>query len=357
MRALATVRTIDNLKPIEGADLIELAVVDGWECVVKKGDFTRGQTCVYFEIDSFLPERPEFEFLRKSCFRTVPGLGDGFRIKTIRLRGQISQGLAIPLNVFPEIMQEFHKTRIYDPENPNFDVTEMLGVQLYEKPIATNLAGQVKGNFPWFIPKSNQNRIQNIWKRERDILVTKEYEVTTKLDGSSCTMYMKDGQIGVCSRNMDLKVNDENKDNSFIRTAYDCGYIGALTTLNKNIAIQGELMGPKVEENKENLPKHSIFMYDVYDIDAQRYYTPDERHDLLSFLINNGVHANGLWPHVPVLHKTKNIIDEWSIDELLSLADGPSLCKPTREGVVFKAIDGSRSFKILSNKYLLKNDD
>jgi len=357
MRQLATVRSVTELKPIEGADLIELAVVDGWECVVKKGDFTRGQTCIYFEIDSFLPVRPEFEFLRKSCFKTVEGLGDGFRVKTIRLRGQISQGLAVPLSVFPEIMQEFHKTRIYNPENPDFDVTEMLGVQLYEKPISVNLAGQVKGNFPWFIPKSNQNRIQNIWRRERDILVTKEFEVTTKLDGSSCTIYLKDGEIGVCSRNMDLKVNDENKDNTFIRAAHDCGYVHALMTLNKNIAIQGELMGPRIEGNKENLTKHSIFIFDVYDIDEQRYFTPAERHDLVNYLINCGVHANGLWPHAPVLHKSKNIEDSNSLNELLAIADGPSLSNPNREGVVFKATDGSYTFKIISNNYLLKNDD
>lgn len=175
MRKLVSIQKISEIKPHPNADAIELATVRGWQVVVKRGEFKPGDFAVYFEIDSFLPIREEFEFLRKSCFRTHPELGDGFRLRTIKLRGELSQGLLLPISIL-----ENHKIktnqevqcvgrRIWDekwqcwsqcivPLEEGADLTEFLEVQKYEPPVPTQLAGNAKGNFPSFIRKTDQER-------------------------------------------------------------------------------------------------------------------------------------------------------------------------------------------------------
>ena len=101
-QTLVSIQEIHGTEPIEGADRIELVKVLGWQCVANKGDFKPGDKCLYFEIDSFLPICDKFEFLRKSSYRKNEYMGEGFRIKSVRLRGQLSQGLALPLSDFPE---------------------------------------------------------------------------------------------------------------------------------------------------------------------------------------------------------------------------------------------------------------
>ena len=120
MRKLASIQTIKYVKPIPDADSIETVGILGWECVSKKGEFQTDDKCVYFEIDSLLPEIPEFEFLRKGCWNET---FKKFRLKTIKLRKQLSQGLALPLSVFPNLA----KLNVGD------DVTELLGIEKYEK--------------------------------------------------------------------------------------------------------------------------------------------------------------------------------------------------------------------------------
>lgn len=112
MRKLATIRTISDIRPIQGADRIEVAQVDGWECVVKKGEFHIGEKIVYVEVDSIMPEKPEFEFLRDRKFR----------VRTIKLRKQVSQGLVLPLTILPT------GTSV----NEGDDVTETLGIKKYD---------------------------------------------------------------------------------------------------------------------------------------------------------------------------------------------------------------------------------
>ena len=149
MRKLATVRTVAEIRPIKGADMIVLAVVDGWKCVVKKDEFEAGDTAVYCEIDSFLPVRSEFEFLRKSSFKRMEDK-EGFRLRTVKLRGQISQGLLLPITVLDR------DVKIGE------DVTEELGIEKYEAPIPTCLSGQVVGPFPATVKKTDEERIQNL---------------------------------------------------------------------------------------------------------------------------------------------------------------------------------------------------
>ena len=167
-RKLATVKKITNIRPIEGADMIELATVGGWNVVVGKDVGHKvGDMVVYCEIDSFLPIRDKFEFLRKSSFKKM-GEQEGFRLKTIKLRGQISQGLILPLL---ETFGDFSWTA-YE----GLDVTERLGIIKYEPPIPAELAGQVIGGFPSFIRKTDEERIQNL-SAEYDELKTLEYSI------------------------------------------------------------------------------------------------------------------------------------------------------------------------------------
>ena len=337
MRKLASIRRIAEIKPIEGADSIEAVRVDGWWVVSKKGEFKVDDLCVYFEIDSFLPIRPEFEFLRKSCFRSTKNLGDGFRLRTIKLRKQVSQGLALPCHIFPWFMHVNHKE--------GDDVTEFLGVQKWEVPLSPQLAGKAKGNFPSFIRKTDQQRIQNCYgdlvNTHREML----FEATLKLDGSSMTVYLNDGVFGVCSRNLDLQ---ETEDNTFWKVARKNKFEEMLHAYGKNVAIQGELMGPGIQGNRENLPDHQFFLFDVWDIDNQCYYTPMEAVDFAADCDELEYKITQV-PLLGVLH-----IMNYSLEEILAMTDIKSLNHPIAEGIVYRAMDGSTSFKVINNKFLLE---
>lgn len=144
MRKLVSIQEIKDVKPIENADKIEVVKILGWAVVVKKGEFKVGDKVVYAEIDSLFPEKEEFEFLRDR----------GFRIRTIRLRGQVSQGICFPIDILPEGEYEIGD-----------DVTEILGVTKYEPPIPACLSGRAKGTFPSFIEKTDETRVQVLQDR------------------------------------------------------------------------------------------------------------------------------------------------------------------------------------------------
>lgn len=347
MRKLASIRVISELKPIEGADFLQLAIVDGWQCVVRKGEFTVGQKVVYFEIDSWVPYLFAPFLMKDGKIRTFNGV-EGDRIRTIKLRGQLSQGLVIPIPITVE------KAGLLAEGD---DVTEVLGVQKYERELPASLQGMAKGSFPSFIRKTDQERIQNLkrsfeqWKEESIY-----FEVTTKLDGSSMTVYCKDGQTGVCSRNLELKV-EENPDNTFVKTMINRNIHIALKkyceSSNSNLALQGELMGPGIQGNREGFTVFKFFLYDIYDIDQQKYLDPVERMLIYVDLVDNfGMDIE----HVPIVNLM--ILEQFdSIDEVLSFAEGESINNPVREGIVFKSEDGQISFKAISNTFLLKGGD
>lgn len=332
-RKLASIRTISRIEPIDGADLLELAHVDGWQCVVTKGKHQPNERIVYFEIDSFLPVAPQYEFLRKGCFKTVEGLGEGFRIKTIRLRGQLSQGLVMSLDDC-ELSYELDE---YD------DVTEVLGVKLFERPIPAQLRGQMAGTFPSFIPKTDQPRVQNCFgKMDKEAT----WEVTTKLDGTSLTAYTHEGKIGVCSRNYELK----DDGNAYWEAAKACGLIKALETMRDNgnsIAFQGELMGPGIQGNRENIAVPTFFLFDLYSIDQQKYFRPLDRRAIATVY---GIQ------HVPIVSESE-VIGDRDLADLLDMADRPSLNHSIAEGLVWKRNDGKQSFKVINNRFLLKEKD
>ena len=137
MRSLASIQEISDIKPIEGADVIELVLIKGWQCVAKKGEFEKGSLCVYFEVDSYLPIDARYEFLRRTSYRNSEHMGEGFRIKTMTMRGTLSQGLALPISEFPGIGSE-----------PGFDVTELLSVRKWEIPESVSSSGIEIGNKP-----------------------------------------------------------------------------------------------------------------------------------------------------------------------------------------------------------------
>jgi len=149
MRQLASIQRIKSINPIDNADQIEVATVLGWHAVVEKSKHKAGDLIIFFEIDSFLPIKEEFEFLRSRCYKKMDH-GDGFRLKTIRLRKQVSQGLVMPLSIIPDCLA-------YD-EVEGYDLTEALGVIKYERPIPATMKGTVKGSFPGFMPKSDETR-------------------------------------------------------------------------------------------------------------------------------------------------------------------------------------------------------
>jgi RNA ligase (TIGR02306 family) len=334
-RKLATLKTIENILPIEGADKIELAVVGGWKVVVGKDVGHKvGDMVVYCEVDSFLPIKEEFEFLRKSSYKKMGDL-EGFRLKTIKLRGQLSQGLILPL---VETFGDFSWTA-YE----GLDVTERLGIIKYEPPIPAELAGQVIGGFPSFIRKTDEERIQNL-SAEYDELKTLEYYVTEKLDGTSSTFYFNNGTFGVCGRNWEYA---ETETNTYWKVARKLDLEEKMKSLGYNVCFQGELVGEGIQGNPYKLKGQTVYFYNVFNIDTQEYL------NLNDFVLTMTSAFYSMLEFVPVIVSYFKLPE--TIDELLILADGKSvLCNTTdREGLVIRTIDRKHSFKVISNNFLL----
>jgi RNA ligase (TIGR02306 family) len=346
MRKLASIRVANNIFPIEGADAIEAVRVDGWVCVAKKGEFQIGDKGVYFEIDSFLPETDgRFAFLAKQ-FITFQGQ-KGARLRTIRLRGQISQGLFLPLSLFPELAQA----------NVGDDVTDALAIEKWEPPIPAQLAGDVYGKFPSWLIQSDQERVQNLLL-ELEENKGQVFERTIKLDGTSMTVFRNTnatdkfgevvGRTGVCSRNWDLK---ESEGNSLWRVARRDRLIEALDFLGRNLSLQGELIGEGIQGNPEKIKGLDFYVYNIQDIDNAVFLGPEERLEVIRVLNENGFAVKS----VPVLDE---IVLDHTVEELLEMADGASLNPAEkREGLVYKRKDGQFSFKTISNWYLEKHKD
>lgn len=371
-RKLATIRKIDAINPIPEADAIEVATVDGWNVVVKKGEFKVGDYAVYFEIDSWIPNTIAPFLTKPDRDPAVYNEVSGERLKTIKLRKQLSQGLLLPMTTFPELVlckrQDYNTTGeicvgmkeddlIYEVDEYN-DITEYLGIQKWERALHASLAGTARGNFPSFIYKTDQERVQNLSRRLGEY-EGEEFEVSIKLDGSSCTQYflpegnkyLKEDEIsrfGVCSRNLDLK---ETEGNSFWTVARVMGMEAKLKTLSppRALAIQGELIGPTIQGGYEKEPVNRFYVFDIFDIDKQEYLLPAERRELCNSL---GI------THVPLIGiNTKLPIGDNLIPQLLELAEGLGMNNGVkREGIVYKHNKSSFSFKVISNSYLLKND-
>ena len=331
-RKLATVVKIIDIQPIVGADVIVVVSVKGWKVVAKKDDYKVGDLAVYYEIDSFLPIRPQFEFLRKSSYKRM-GLIEGYRLRTIKLKNTISQGLLTPI---PD--------GILDPKEGD-DLTQVLDIVKYEPPIPAQLAGKIKGVFPSFIPKTSEERCQNL---DMSLYAGERVYITEKLDGTSFSCYFNNGVFGVCGRNWELT---ETNDNSLWRMANMLELKDKLTKLGKNIAIQGELVGNGINGNLYKLNDHKLFFFTGYDIDKGHRLFFDELEWLL-FRLDV--------PMVPVLEKYGYVLpNENLVDNMLKYAEGKSILNMgvDREGVVVRGLETEFSFKAINNVYLLGNKE
>jgi RNA ligase (TIGR02306 family) len=342
-RKLASIRVISDILPIEGADAIELAIVDGWKVVVAKNvGHQIGNKVVYCEIDSFLPIEPEFEFLRKSSFKKM-GVEEGFRLKTIKLRGQLSQGLLLPLADAIEVMKRRNGEVYHEMLQVGQDVSSLLGIVKYEPPIPAELAGKVKGLFPSFLRKTDEERIQNLsaefeeWKAS-----DKTFYVTEKLDGSSATFYINNDEFGVCSRNLELL---ETEGNTFWKVVRQGNLEQRMRDFGGNFALQGELVGEGIQGNPYRFKGQTVRFFNAFDIDSGEYLSLSQ----FKFLIE----TLGLVT-VPILDEDFKLPN--TIDEILAYAEDKSdlFPNPEREGVVIRSTDRTISFKAISNKFLLK---
>lgn len=360
MRKLASVRKVLDVNPIVGADLIESATVDGWKVVVKKGDFKVGDLAVYFEIDSWIPNEI-------APFLTSPGKEPkeykgirGQRLRTVKLRGQLSQGLLISL-------KDLKLTGSGVEEGQ--DLTSLLGIEKWEREVdhggrnsSVKGHGWTAASFPTHLfPKTDQDRIQNVFhQRPKDHL----YEKTVKLDGSSCSIFRHEGKLRVCSRNLELDIieKSDNKLFTFVKRLFgfkvkvrniESNHFVAMAYKNRNkipegYCFQGELCGPTIQNNYEKLKENCWYVYDVIELKTRRYLNASERREL--------VKSVGL-KHVPVIDYFASYPS--SVEEALEEADRtPSMNRKDAEGIVYKSVkDPSLSFKVISNNYLLKEKE
>lgn len=364
MRKLVTIRKIDAIDEIPNADSIDVATLDGWKAVVKKDSFKVGDFVFYFEVDSVLPVKEQFEFLRKGCY-VKNDFVEGFRLKTVRLRGQISQGLVLPLSdfgvqisratgmVFAPCAEELDDIQCIGRLGDDF--TEFHDVVKWEPTFPPQLAGFAKGTFPSQIMKTDQERCHNLKREIFNDWFDHKWEVTLKMDGSSMTAYNLNGEIGVCSRNLDLKTGEENKDNTFIKLLHETGLGEFLKTYGEDIAIQGEAVGEGIQGNREKIKGHELYVYNMQEIMGRKFFCPEARDITMKMMNDKGVKVK----HVPILHFGKTLTELGITDfrSLVEFAEGPSLVHPIREGLVFKSLDDPNiSFKVISESYLLKSE-
>ena len=325
-----SIQKILDVQPVENSDALDKVKILGWQVVVKRGEFKQGDLAAYVEIDSILPDKPEFSFLANRHFR----------VQTIRLRGCLSQGIAFPLSILPA-----------GDWQEGQDITDVIGAKHYEKTISGTIGGQIERNFPPFIPKTNEERLQN-FPGVLDELRDKAYIITTKVDGTSCTIYHNNGSFGVCSRNNQMREDDQNV---YWKMAKKYDLENKLKGFEMNIALQGEVVGPGIQKNRLNLKELEFLLFDVYDVEKERYMNVTEANAVRFSL---GLKA------VPTVELGPNF--NYTFEQLLELAKGKyEGTKNDQEGIVVRSFreDFSEilrkriSFKVLNNQFLLDNDE
>ena len=364
MRKLASIQKIVKISPIEGADKIEVAGVLGWECVVaKKDNFKVGDFVVYIEIDSIVPEKPEFEFLKPRKFR----------VKTIKLRKQVSQGLIIPISMLPDtpIVEDLDVTDIlgiikHDPQlveendlveiKSNSKIKKMLmRVPMFRK-IYLHFNSNEKGNFPSWIKKTDEENIQKCAKVISENFDDSFY-ITEKLEGQSLTAFNFNSKVwgfnkkkfGIASRNMWLKT----KNNSKYWQSAEKYELERILMDYKNITIQAEQIGVGIQGNIYKLEDIQIRVFNVI-VDNKKMGYDDMHH----FCVSNHLIAvpiiNGSF--IPSQHISSNdtsTIVKWFLDYSNGVSD---LYKTKREGIVVRLNSNPDiSFKVRSPEYLLEH--
>jgi len=354
MRKLASIQRILDIQPIEKADRIETVSVLGWKVVVPKGQFKVNDYCVYFEIDSLLPDEQRYKFLQKSSWNKRYSK---VRLKTIQLRGQISQGLVLPLKEFPDI-----NFSIMDEGD---DLTEILKIEKYEPVVPAQMGGNAR-RFTWPIAKTGEERVQSNPATYLTLMHKTPYQVTLKLDGTSATFLLMKANSGemeyhVCSRNCSLtesdnvywqmgrKYNIEEK----LRESYEEN--GTL------LAFQGEIVGPGIQANRMNLSEVDLYIFNVVDVASQQklpiFYDAQEIPAKTTEERYFGI------PTVPLIKEGEEF-PYTTVDSLLELSEGKykehfpnAMPDQEREGIVIRSKDHKISFKVINNRFLLRGGD
>jgi RNA ligase (TIGR02306 family) len=330
IRKLASIQMIELLSEIPGADRIEKAQVMGWEVVVRKGEFQEKDLCVFLEVDSLLDPNASWAKFMES---------KKFRVKTIRLRGVLSQGLALPMSILPEGNYEIGD-----------EVTRRLNVKKYEAPLHDGGAsmGMSKGNFPHFVPKTDENRLQSCIKVIHE-LKNHPYYITLKCDGTSATFSDSEDGFLACSRNWAKK---EDGENIYWKMAEKYSLLDKLT--RTPFAVQGEICGPKIQRNPLGLKELDLFVFTIYNTETKKRLTFQ---DTVDFCRKFNLKM------VPVIE----IGDEfnYTLEQLLDLARGKYKgTNNNREGIVIRSqeflysekLRGPTSFKVINNEYLLRGE-
>lgn len=335
---MASLQRIKHVRPIKGADNIEVVGVLGWECVSKKGEFGEGDPCVYFEIDSLLPPEERYEFLRRSSYRADI---DRFRLKTVRLRGQVSQGLALPLSLFPEAVGL----------EAGSDLTDLLNVEKWEPPIPAQIQGDAR-SFSWPISKTDEPRVQQDDEMHfLECLSGQPYYISLKLDGTSCTFIVdpRDGEYHVCGRNYSYK---RSEGHSFWQVSDMYSVEEGLRAHEGRYALQGEIVGPGIQKNRMGLKSVDFYAFNVVDVPSGRKLHVDEA---LGVAERMGV------KFVPILERGDSF--RHSQGELLEMARGKyrdhfpdAKASEDREGIVVRSLCCRLSFKAINNDFLLKEN-
>jgi len=453
-RALAVITRIKSISPIAGADRIELVTftTNGWQCIAGKGEFTVGVLCVFFEIDAFLPKEDRYAVLEGRSNKVMKGR-EGYRIKSIKLKQVLSQGFAMPLSTknFPELYQN-NVNRNVDIEE-GADVTEILGVKLYQAPVLGGFGfniGKCAGGFPThLVPKTDEPRIQSLKQQDIFRFLSHPFAITEKVDGTSSTYIHHISQtcdldgstqdvhkFYVCSRNLSIKepceetitynrpVADEQDEAKILRTDpeslwtrpdgtkmvrcykkekrdsvyWDIAYKYHIkerlekycTKNNVSLAIQGEILGPGIQKNKYNLKEAELRVFAIYNINEHTYLNYEQMQetlDKINLLADDNVPTlvlvpcigiNRISPSFALIQQVTQGISNtegdklyWDWDrfcmfiidvvtkQLIERADGESVLASTmREGLVYKSMHDPTHcrFKVISNKFLLKND-
>jgi RNA ligase (TIGR02306 family) len=366
-RKLASVQRIKAIKPIEGADRIECVQVLNWDCVVSKDQFRVGDWVIYFEIDSLLPDIPAFEFLKGSSWSQKL---NKYKISTHKFRNQISQGLVIPYDQLKELTIQINGEIEFRTDFPEGeDLTELLKIEKYEPPVSNGALGDIIQH-EWYVPKTDEERIQvcaeNVlpvyMKSEQD-----EWYASVKLDGTSCTAGLFEDRFLIGGRNQFYK--DENMYTTTVKKYGDLqkALETYRTVYGLYVVFQGELCGPGIQSNRLGLKEKEWFVFNAFVSKTGKMdsYIKCDLTRMLKLCEEFGL------KHVPIVSdedkfnfKTTTDIDE-TVNNLLKYVDNIKYRKyfedasPNQiaEGLVFRTIDMTNSFKVVSNKYLLKGGE
>lgn len=382
-RALAHIEEIAWIKPIDGADNIELIGVLGWVLIAKIDEFKVGDKAVFVEIDSKCPADDErFAFLEKKHYK----------VKTMKLSKFkcFSQGLALPLTLFPELSDrklgddvtkelrityssEEDRKRKSNKVDPNAKYKAMAArhKEFFSKPIIRKIMrydigrkllflffGKKKDNpkqFPSWIVKTDENRIENC---PFYLESNEEWVQTEKIDGTSCTYAvdrLKRGknkfEFVVCSRNVRQADRDQecyHDSNIYWELAdkYNIEKVLSDYAIANNydrVVLQGEGTG-SVQGNPYKLKENRLFVFNLV-VEGVRKSTLE----MAKFCDDNNLE------HVPIINEHYKTPD--TMEEIKLQADGFSIINPKvkREGFVYRSLDGQQSFKNVSREYLLKH--